>query len=71
LLLPRAQVRALLIPALALSWLLMQLVGPEDDIMPIAAHFLGLLVLLVVSLVVLVIARREPVAENVPARVAA
>jgi hypothetical protein len=68
---PQALTRALLIPALALSWLLMQVVGREDDITPIAAHFLGLLSLLAVALVVLVLARREPAAESVPARVGA
>jgi hypothetical protein len=71
LLLPRAQTRALLVPTLALSWLLMQLVGLQDDIIPIAAHFLGLLLLLAVALVVLVLARREPVSESFPARVGA
>ena len=71
LLVPQALTRALLIPALALSWLLMQVVGREDDITPIAAHFLGLLSLLAVALVVLVLARREPAAESVPARVGA
>ena len=71
LLLPRAQVRALLVPALALSWLLMQLVGREDDIMPIVGHFVGLLLLLAVALAVLVLARREPVSDTVPARVPA
>jgi len=71
LLLPQALPRALLIPALALSWLLMQVVGREDDITPIAAHFLGLLLLLAVALAVLVLARRDPAPEGLPARVPA
>ena len=71
LLLPGTLMRALLISALALSWLLMQLVGAEDEIMPIAAHFLGLLLLLALALAVFVLARREPSRESVPARVPA
>lgn len=71
LLLPQALTRTVLIPAVALSWLLMQVVGREDDITPIAAHFLGLLLLLAVALAVLVLARREPAAKSVPARVGA
>ena len=71
LLLPGTLMRALLISALALSWLLMQVVGAEDEIMPIAAHFLGLLLLLALALAVFVLARREPSRESVPARVPA
>ncbi|HEY6204432.1 MAG TPA: glycosyltransferase family 87 protein [Candidatus Limnocylindria bacterium] len=68
---PRRQTRALLITALGFSWSLMQLVGRQDDITQIAAHFLGLLLLLAVALAVLVFARRKTVSETVAARVPA
>jgi hypothetical protein len=71
LLLPRAQTRGPLIAALALSWLLLQVVGEQDDLVPIAAHFLGLVVLLAVALAVLALARRGNVLESVATGAAA
>jgi hypothetical protein len=71
LLLPRAQARAPLLAALALSWLLVQIVGEPSDITPIAAHLLGLVLLLAIALAVLVLARRENITESVAARVPA
>ena len=50
LLFPHPQLRVVLVAALAVSWLLMQIVGEEGDAMPFAAHLLGLLILLVVAL---------------------
>jgi hypothetical protein len=71
LLLPRAQTRGALVAALALSWLLLQVVGEQDDLVPIASHFLGLVVLLAVALAVLALPRRQNITESVAARVAA
>ena len=68
LLLPRAPARAALVAALALSWLLVQLVGEPGDITPIAAHLLGLVVLLAIALAVLVLDRRVSITESVAAR---
>lgn len=70
-LLPRARTRGALIAALALGWLLLQVVGERDDLVPIAAHFLGLVVLLAVALAVLALARRQNITESVAARAAA
>jgi len=69
--LPRAPTRAALVAALALSWLLVQVVGERDDIVPIAAHLLGLVVLLVIAVAVLVLPRTRLVTEGVAARAAA
>ncbi len=69
--LPRAQTRGPLIAALALSWLLLQVVGERNDLVPILAHFLGLVVLLAVALAVLGLARPRDVTETVAARAAA
>ena len=68
LLLPRPQARVALVAALALSWLLVQLVGEPGDITPIAAHLLGLVVLLAIALTVLVLGRRVNITESVAAR---
>jgi hypothetical protein len=67
----RAQTRGPLIAALALSWLLLQVVGGRDDLVPILAHFLGLVVLLAVAVAVLALARSRGVPESVAARIAA
>jgi hypothetical protein len=64
---PRALMRILLVAALALSWLLLQNVGERNDLVPIAAHLLGLVVLLVVSLAVL-LPRQANVTESAAAR---
>jgi len=69
--LPRAQTRGPLILALGLSWLSLQVVGEQDDLVPIAAHFLGLVVLLAVALAVIALPRGEPTTEGVAARAAA
>ena len=71
LLVPRPQTRASLIAALALSWLLLQIVGEQNDLVPIAAHLLGLLVLLGVALAVVALPRWESAAESGAARAAA
>ena len=70
LLLPRPPARGALVAALAFSWLLLQVVGEQNDLVPIAAHLLGLVVLLAVALAVLVLARSRSVTEGVAARAA-
>jgi len=69
--LPRAQTRSALVVALGLSWLLLQVVGERDDLVPILAHFIGLVVLLAVALAVLALARSRDIPESIGARVAA
>jgi hypothetical protein len=59
------------VAALGLSWLLLQVVGEQNDVVPIAAHLLGLVVLLAAALAVLVLARPDSVTEGVAARAAA
>jgi hypothetical protein len=71
LLLPRPAARGPLVAAVALSWALLQVIGEQKDLVPIAAHLLGLLILLAVALAVLEFARREEVAKSVAARAAA
>jgi glycosyl transferase family 87 len=71
LLLPRPQTRGPLIGALALSWLLLQIVHERNDLIPIAAHLLGLVVLLAVALAVIAVPRWENATEAGAARVAA
>lgn len=71
LLLPRPQIRASLIAALALSWLLLQIVGERNDLVPIAAHLVGLVVLFAVALAVVVVPRSERAAESGAARAVA
>jgi hypothetical protein len=71
LLLPRPGARGALVAALALSWLLLQVVGESNDLMPIAAHLLGLVVLLAVALAVLLVARPRDVTESIATRAAA
>ncbi len=66
----RRLARGLLLTSLALGWLLLQVVGERDDLVPIAAHFLGLVVLLAVALAVL-LPRRAVSTESVAARAAA
>ena len=53
LLFPQPQLRVVLVAALAVSWLLMQIVGEPHDATPLAAHLLGLLILLAVAVAVL------------------
>ncbi len=71
LLLPRAQLRAALMAAVGLGWLLLQVVGERNDLVPIAAHLLGLIILLVVALAVLALPRRGDVTESASARASA
>jgi hypothetical protein len=68
--LPRPQARGPLVAALALGWLLVQIVGEQEDLVPIAAHLLGLMVLLAVALAVLAVARSRNVSASVAARAA-
>ena len=69
--LPRPGMRGALTAALALSWLLLQVVGERNDLVPILAHFLGLVLLLAVALAVLWLARSRDVPEPIAARAAA
>ncbi|MDP9283320.1 MAG: DUF2029 domain-containing protein [Chloroflexota bacterium] len=71
LLLPRPPMRGAITAALALSWLLLQVVGERDDLVPIGAHLLGLVVLLAVALAVLALPGRDRVTESVAARATA
>jgi len=71
LLLPRPKTRGLLVASLALGWLLLQIVGEQNDLVPIAAHFLGLVVLLAVALAVVLLPRWANATESGAARVTA
>jgi hypothetical protein len=71
LLVPHQLQRAMLVAALAVSWFLMQIVGEPGDAMPLAAHFLGLLILLAVALAVLVYPDRIHFTESVKTRATA
>lgn len=71
LLYPHTLLRATLVAALALSWFLMQIVGEPGDAMPIAAHLLGLLILLAVALAVLAHPDRIHITESVKTRATA
>jgi hypothetical protein len=71
LLVPRRGARGALIAALALSWSLLQVVGEPNDLVPIAAHLLGLVVLLAVAVAVLALRRPGDVTQSVAARAAA
>jgi len=65
---PRARTRAALVAGLALSWLLVVMVGERDDLVPIAAHLLGLVVLLAVSVAVLLLPRQGDIPQSAAAR---
>jgi len=71
LLVPRPPTRASLVAGLALSWLLLQVIGERNDLVPIGAHFLGLVVLLAVAIAVVALPRQGDIRENVAARAAA
>jgi hypothetical protein len=71
LLFPHPLLRGMLVAALALSWFLMQIVGEPGDAMPIAAHLLGLLILLAVALAVLAHPDRMHFTESVKTRATA
>jgi hypothetical protein len=66
LLFPQPQLRAVLVAALAVSWLLMQIVGEPHDATPLAAHLLGLLILLAVAVAVLARPDRVDTTQRVP-----
>src|SRR5206468_11515546 len=63
--LPRAQTRSALVVALGLSWLLLQAVGERDNLVPILAHFIGLVVLLAIALAVLALARSRDLPNTI------
>ncbi|HKY50040.1 MAG TPA: hypothetical protein VJP45_02175, partial [Candidatus Limnocylindria bacterium] len=65
--LSRRPARAPLVAGLALSWLLLQVLGESDDLVPIAAHLLGLVVLLAAAVTVLLLERRREVSERITA----
>lgn len=65
--LPRPPLRMPLVAGLALSWLLMQIVGEEMDLVPIAAHLLGLILLLAIAVAVVVLARPREIGDSVTA----
>lgn len=65
--LERRWARGPLVAALALGWLLLQVIGERNDLVPIAAHLLGLVVLLAVAIAVLVLARPRSLSERVAA----
>jgi hypothetical protein len=71
LLFPHPQLRAVLVAALAISWLLLQIVGEPGDAMPLAAHLLGLLVLLAVALAVVARSERIDTRQSVKTRATA
>jgi len=71
LLFPHPLLRGLLVAALAISWLLMQIVGEPSDATPLAAHLLGLLILLAVAVAVLAHADRIDATATVEARATA
>lgn len=68
---PHPQLRVVLVAALALSWLLMQIVGEPGDAMPLAAHLVGLLVLLAVAVAVLAQPAPTRIKESVRTRATA
>jgi hypothetical protein len=71
LLFPHPQLRVVLVAALAISWLLLQIVGETGDAMPLAAHLFGLLILLAVALAVLAQPERAGITESVKTRATA
>jgi hypothetical protein len=71
LLFPHPPVRVVLVAALAVSWLLLQIVGEAGDAMPLVAHLFGLLILLAVAVAVLAQPSRTLITESVKARAAA
>jgi len=71
LLLPRAAMRAALAAALVLSWLSLQVIGERNDLVPVAAHLLGLVVLLALGIAVAALPRQDDVTEIVATRATA
>jgi hypothetical protein len=68
LLFPHHGLRVVLVAALALSWLLMQIVGESTDAIPLAAHLVGLLLLLAVAVAVLAQPESSRIKEGVRTR---
>lgn len=68
---PRAAVRGTLIAALVLSWSSLQVIGERNDLVPIAAHLLGLVVLLALGTAVAALPRWDDLTEGGAARAAA
>ena len=71
LLFPHPQLRVVLVAALAISWLLLQIVGETQDATPLAAHLFGLLILLAVAVAVLAEPERTEKTESVKTRATA
>ncbi len=71
LLFPHPLMRVVLVVALAVSWLLLQIVGEPHDAMPLAAHLLGLLLLLSVALAVLAQPEQIEITQGVKTRATA
>jgi len=71
LLFPHPQLRVVLVASLAVSWLLLQIVGEQGDAIPLAAHLLGLLILLAVALAVLAQPSPSGITESVETRATA
>jgi hypothetical protein len=68
LLFPQPQMRVVLVAALAVSWLLLQIVGEAHDATPFVAHLLGLLILLAVAVAVLVQPERVETTQSIKTR---
>ena len=68
LLFPQPQLRVVLVAALAVSWLLMQLVGEAYDATPFVAHLFGLLILLAVAVAVLAQPERVDTTQSIKTR---
>ena len=68
LLFPHPLMRGVLVAALAVSWLLMQLVGEAYDATPFVAHLFGLLILLAVAVAVLAQPERVDTTQSVKTR---
>jgi hypothetical protein len=71
LLFPHPVIRAVLVAALAVSWLLLQIVGEAHDATPFVAHLFGLLLLLAVAVAVLAQPERIEITQSVKTRATA
>ena len=68
LLFPHPLMRGVLVAALAVSWLLLQIVGEAYDAAPFLAHLFGLLILLAVAVAVLAQPERVDTTQSVKTR---
>jgi len=68
LLFPHPLMRGVLVAALAVSWLLLQIVGEAYDATPFVAHLFGLLILLAVAVAVLAQPERVDTTQSVKTR---